>query len=109
MSSNNRVGLDNVRWLVWLFLGWMYWLRNGHAPQPQRTPCTLQPPKNNPVRLPRRVPRLPTTSGDDNRRPLIGIPRPNGPQHHRSPSGLPETFPKRDSDVPNAHGPSRAS
>ncbi len=33
MSSNSKQGLDEVRWLVWLFLGWTYWLASGHAPQ----------------------------------------------------------------------------
>jgi hypothetical protein len=35
MSPNNRVSLDLVRWLVWLFLGWTYWLGSGHAPPPK--------------------------------------------------------------------------
>ncbi len=33
MSPNSRVDLDMVRWLVWLFLSWTYWLGSGHAPQ----------------------------------------------------------------------------
>lgn len=33
MSPNSRIGLDEVKWLVWLFLGWTYWLASGHAPQ----------------------------------------------------------------------------
>ena len=33
MSSNSRIGIDEVRWLVWLFLGWTFWLASGHAPQ----------------------------------------------------------------------------
>ncbi len=33
MSSNCRIGLDEVGWLVWLFLGWTYWLASGHAPR----------------------------------------------------------------------------
>jgi hypothetical protein len=43
MSSNSRLKLDHVRWLVWLFLGWTYWLGSGHVvpdkpapPQPVR-------------------------------------------------------------------------
>lgn len=32
MSANCTVGLDEVRWLVWLFLGWTFWLASGHAP-----------------------------------------------------------------------------
>ncbi|TWU19220.1 hypothetical protein Poly21_13910 [Allorhodopirellula heiligendammensis] len=33
MSSGSKVKLDEVRWLVWLFLGWTFWLASGHAPQ----------------------------------------------------------------------------
>jgi hypothetical protein len=33
MSSNCRISLAEVKWLVWLFLGWTYWLASGHAPQ----------------------------------------------------------------------------
>jgi len=33
MSSNAKIDLDEVRWLVWLFLGWTFWLASGHAPQ----------------------------------------------------------------------------
>jgi hypothetical protein len=34
MSSNRRISLDLVRWLVWLLLGWTFWLGSGCAPQP---------------------------------------------------------------------------
>lgn len=33
MSSNSRLKLDEVKWLVWLSLGWTFWLASGHAPQ----------------------------------------------------------------------------
>jgi hypothetical protein len=33
MSSNSKVSLGEVKWLIWLFLGWTYWLASGHAPQ----------------------------------------------------------------------------
>ena len=33
MSPNARIDLELVRWLVWLFLGWTFWLGSGHAPQ----------------------------------------------------------------------------
>lgn len=33
MSPNSRIGLDEVKWLVWLFLGWTFWLASGHGPQ----------------------------------------------------------------------------
>lgn len=43
MSANCRIGRDLVRWLVWLFLGWTYWLGSGHAP-PRQKPQPPQPP-----------------------------------------------------------------
>ena len=36
MASNSRTTLDRVKWLVWLSLGWTYWLGSGVAPQPER-------------------------------------------------------------------------
>ena len=41
MSPNCRTTLDEVKWLVWLFLGWTYWLASGHAPQ--QTPRSKTP------------------------------------------------------------------
>ena len=38
MSGNSRIGLDEVRWLVWLFLGWTFWLASDHAPQTEPMP-----------------------------------------------------------------------
>jgi hypothetical protein len=40
MSPNSRIKFDEAKWLVWLFLGWTYWLASGHAPQetPHETP-----------------------------------------------------------------------
>jgi hypothetical protein len=35
MHSACRIDVDAVRWLVWLFLGWTFWLASGHAPQEQ--------------------------------------------------------------------------
>ena len=35
-AANSRTTRDMVRWLVWLFLGWTYWLGSGIAPQPER-------------------------------------------------------------------------
>ena len=34
MSSNNKVQLEDVRWLIWLWLGWTFWLGSGRF-QPQ--------------------------------------------------------------------------
>ncbi len=33
MSPNSKIHLDEVRWLVWLLLGWTFWLASGHASQ----------------------------------------------------------------------------
>jgi hypothetical protein len=38
MSPNNRISLDLVRWLVWLYRGWTYWLASGHAHQTELKP-----------------------------------------------------------------------
>ena len=35
MASNSRTTLERIKWLVWLFLGWTYWLGSGVAPQPE--------------------------------------------------------------------------
>jgi hypothetical protein len=43
MSANCRVSLDEVKWLVWLFLGWTFWLASGHVPQrPPRCKPTVR-------------------------------------------------------------------
>jgi hypothetical protein len=36
MSSNGKTKLEQVRWLVWLHLGWTYWL-GSTFPTPQPT------------------------------------------------------------------------
>jgi len=36
MASNSRTTIDRVKWLVWLYLGWTFWLGSGVAPQPER-------------------------------------------------------------------------
>jgi hypothetical protein len=38
LGANCKTSLDEVRWLVWLFLGWVYWLASGYAPQPEPEP-----------------------------------------------------------------------
>ncbi len=35
MSPNSKLRLEAVKWLVWLYLGWTFWLGSGHAPQPE--------------------------------------------------------------------------
>jgi len=42
MASHSRTTRDHVKWLVWLFRGWTYWLGSGIAPQPER-PVPLRP------------------------------------------------------------------
>jgi hypothetical protein len=43
MSSNSKVSLDEVKWMVWMFLGWTFWLASGHVPQkPPRQPSELR-------------------------------------------------------------------
>lgn len=34
MSANSKVDLEEVRWLVWLALGWTYWLASGKREEP---------------------------------------------------------------------------
>tara|TARA_R110002111_G_scaffold238126_2_gene299413 strand:+ start:228 stop:1376 length:1149 start_codon:yes stop_codon:yes gene_type:complete len=40
MSGNSKVSVEEVKWLVWIVLGWTFWLGSGHAPQsePLTTP-----------------------------------------------------------------------
>ncbi len=35
MSPNSKLRLEAVKWLVWLYLGWTFWLGSGYAPQPE--------------------------------------------------------------------------
>lgn len=42
MSPNCKLQLARVRWLVWLWRGWTYWLGSGHC---QPKPHTPRPPK----------------------------------------------------------------
>ena len=37
MSPNGRIQTDELRWLVWLFLGWTYWLAS-RSSQPKSKP-----------------------------------------------------------------------
>jgi hypothetical protein len=42
-GGRRRVRLDEVRWLVCVYLGWVYWLASGHAPQAAlKQPSTLR-------------------------------------------------------------------
>lgn len=42
MSANSKVKLDEVKWLVWLYLGWTFWLASGYAPQPEPLTAPLR-------------------------------------------------------------------
>lgn len=42
MSPNSKVSLDEVKWLVWLFLGWTFWLASGYSPQAKPLTATLR-------------------------------------------------------------------
>ncbi len=42
MSSNSGIKLEEVKWLVWLFLGWTFWLGSGYAPQEQPLTAPLR-------------------------------------------------------------------
>jgi hypothetical protein len=45
MGSNSKMVLDQVRWLVWLFLGWTYWLGSGIVPPERKPKRTVRCPK----------------------------------------------------------------
>ena len=42
MSANSKVSIDEVKWLVWVMLGWTFWLGSGHAPQPERLTAPMK-------------------------------------------------------------------
>lgn len=60
MSPNARNKLELVRWLVWLFLGWTFWLGSGYAPQSEPIQC--QPPKCADCGAPMRIIRIVNTN-----------------------------------------------
>ena len=41
MSANSSIRLDEIQLLIWMQLGWVYWLASGHAKQPE--PLTSHP------------------------------------------------------------------
>lgn len=41
-SQNSRTSVALVKWLVWLHLGWTYWLGSGLAPQPPAPKPTIR-------------------------------------------------------------------
>jgi len=56
MNWHHRIGLDSVRWLVWLFLGWTYWLGSGHVPPEPTSPSGPRCPRcGKPIRIIYRV------------------------------------------------------
>lgn len=42
MSPNAKIKLTEVKWLVWLYLGWTFWLASGHSPQDERLSAPLR-------------------------------------------------------------------
>ena len=42
MSAGSKLRIDEVKWLVWLHLGWTYWLGSGHAPEPEPLTAPLR-------------------------------------------------------------------
>ena len=42
MSANSRISIDEVKWLVWVMLGWTFWLGSGFAPQPEKLIAPIQ-------------------------------------------------------------------
>jgi hypothetical protein len=42
MSSNSRFDIEKIRWLVWLWLGWTYWLGSGMIVPDKRKPEPLR-------------------------------------------------------------------
>ena len=42
MAAHSRMTLDRIRWLVWLYLGWTYWLGSGLAPPPEPPPSRIR-------------------------------------------------------------------
>tara|TARA_R110002073_G_scaffold88981_2_gene210887 strand:- start:1906 stop:2118 length:213 start_codon:yes stop_codon:yes gene_type:complete len=41
MSPDSKTKLDQVHWLVWLILGWTFWLTSGHASKEKPPPQPL--------------------------------------------------------------------
>ncbi|MFT7640861.1 MAG: hypothetical protein ACI9G1_002605, partial [Pirellulaceae bacterium] len=39
---NAKIKLTEVKWLVWLYLGWTFWLASGHSPQDERLRAPLR-------------------------------------------------------------------
>lgn len=42
MSANSKVRIEEVKWLVWLSLGWTFWLASGYAPQEKPLTASLR-------------------------------------------------------------------
>ncbi|TWT93173.1 IS91 family transposase [Neorhodopirellula pilleata] len=42
MSANSKISIDEVKWLVWIMLGWTFWLGSGYAPQPKNLTAPMQ-------------------------------------------------------------------
>ena len=42
MSANSKISVDEVKWLVWILLGWTFWLASGYAPQPEKLTAPMK-------------------------------------------------------------------
>ena len=42
MSGNSKISVDEVKWLVWILLGWTFWLASGYAPQPEKLTAPMK-------------------------------------------------------------------
>jgi len=42
MSANSKLSMTEVKWLVWIVLGWTFWLASGHAPQAEKLTAAMK-------------------------------------------------------------------
>lgn len=38
----DALSLTELKWLVWIMLGWTFWLASGHAPQPEKLTAPMK-------------------------------------------------------------------
>ncbi len=42
MSNSSKITVEEVKWLVWIMLGWTFWLGSGHAPQAEKLTAPMK-------------------------------------------------------------------
>ena len=42
MSNSSKITVEEVNWLVWIMLGWTFWLGSGHAPQADKLTALMK-------------------------------------------------------------------